>query len=179
MRVVPVRFALKHALAAAVAGAAMITVVAVWYIVLVLRAILTDRPLDGPLAFPSIMLSASAAVIGAIAVILLTTAVTDWICGRRGTTVVMQIPVAIAVLAVVVFAIVFVAVPGGTSIATTLSWSVLLTAALLIPLGVYWTCLQSAEWTMRAGSFLWGRVVSRWKCGFRLQAELPSAQQRR
>jgi hypothetical protein len=90
-----IRFAAKHAVAAAVVISGIVVFSAASYFALLAWAVLAGEPLGGPLAFPFMVLFA--VVAGAVSVgaaLLPVTAVTEWICLRRRMRLPWQITIA-------------------------------------------------------------------------------------
>ena len=149
-----VRFAVKHAVATGVVVGGVVAFTAASYFALLAWAVLAGESLGGPLAFPFMVLFALIASLVSVGFILLpATAVAEWIAARKRLRVASQIPIAIALAVVFIVAAALV-----ISVLREMSWGSAAAAAgwmfalLLVPLGVYWWSMQSADWLLRAAT---------------------------
>ena len=151
------RFAVKHAVAAGIVIAGIAGFTAASYFALLAWAVLMGEPLGGPLAFPFAVLFAVVASVVAIGAVLLpVTAFAEWICQRRGVRVWWQIPVATAVMGIWLLTMaVMTAALRAASVGSTAVPAGIVFLILLVPLGIYWWSMQSADWILR--------VVSAWR----------------
>src|SRR5688500_7184800 len=95
------RFAVKHAVAAAVVVGGIVAIIAAAYFALLAWAAITGEPLGGPLALPFLLLFALVASSLAVIFILLpATAVAEWISVKKQLPVAIQIPIATALTGV-------------------------------------------------------------------------------
>lgn len=142
------RFAVKHAVAAAVVIAGITAFSAASYFALLVWAVLVGEPMGGPLAFPFMVLFAVVvSTISVGAALFPVTALTEWICRRRRLGWPWQIPIATAVMGagLLMVAVVAAAVRGG-SLGSTLAPAGIAFLLLLAPLGMYWWSVRSADW---------------------------------
>ena len=149
-----VRFAVKHALATGVVVGGVVAFTAASYFALLAWAVLAGQPLGGPLALPFMVLFALVASLGSVALILLpATAIAEWISVKKRLRVALQIPIATALAAVfVVLAALVIAVLREMSWGSAAAAAGVIFALLLVPLGVYWWSMQSADWLLRAAT---------------------------
>lgn len=155
-----IRFAVKHAVAATVVISGIVAFTAASYFALLAWAVIAGEGLGGPLAFPVMVLFALvASVVSVLLVLLPTTALTEWICVKRGVHRLWQIPVATLLLAGYVFSAALVAgVAWESSVHRAASLAGILFASLLVPLGAYWWSLQSTDWLIHSGTRVWKDV---------------------
>ena len=120
------------------------------YLALLLWAVFTGDGIGGPLAYPAGLLFVIVAAIVACLVLLLpSTALAEWFAKRSGLPILAQIPISVAILALLCF--VFIAVAASTGVPASfqgisVGFGVLFIAHLL-PLGLYW-------WTAQSGPLL-------------------------
>jgi hypothetical protein len=163
-RVRAIRFAAKHAVAAAVVVGGITILTATSYFALLIWAALTGQPLGGPLAFPFLVLFALAASVVCVAVILLpTTALTEWMCLKRDLRVAIQIPLSVACLgAYVLVGALLMALLSEGSLAIATKNAAIVFVMLLVPLGAYWWSMQSTDWILGWALAWWsGRIRPR------------------
>ena len=158
----PIRFVVKHAVAATVVVSGAVILTAASYFALLAWAVVAGGGLGGPLAFPFMVLFALLASTAAVLLVLLpTTALTEWICRKRQAHRLIQIPVATLVLAAYVLAAtVVIALLAKSSVGKATSLAAVTIGVLLVPLGAYWWSLQSTDWLIHVGIRLWGRIKS-------------------
>jgi hypothetical protein len=145
-----VRFAFRHAAAAALVVSGIVAFTAASYFALLTWAVLAGEPIGGPLAFPFMVLFALVASVGCVVLALFpTTIATEWICRTYRLSLVLQIPIASTLLVALVFGVALgVAITRGTSLGAA-AWSAAIgSALLLVPLGAYWWALQSTDLLM-------------------------------
>ena len=149
-----VRFAVKHAVATGVVVGGILTFTAASYFALLAWAVLVGEPLGGPLAFPFMGLFALvASVLSAVLIILPATVAAEWISVKRQLSVAIQIPIATALAGVfLLFVAIVISVLGGTSVVSAAGAAGFVFALLLVPLGVYWWAMQSADWLLRSAT---------------------------
>ena len=157
------RFALKHAIAGAAVTAAIAAFSAASYFALLAWAVLAGEPLGGPLAFPFMVLASLIASVVSVCVVLLpVTAVTDWMCRKRRIRLPWQIPIATVLMGSwLVALLVATTVTRGTPIVASATFGGLAFLVLLLPLGLYWWTMQSADWIVGATVRWWERSSSR------------------
>lgn len=148
------RFAVKHAVATGVVVGGIVAFTAASYFALLAWAVLVGEPLGGPLAFPFMVLFALVASVVSVGLILLpATAVAERISVRRQLRVAFQIPIATALAGVfLLFAALVISVLRGVSWGSAAAAAGVMFALLLVPLGVYWWSMQSADWLLRAAT---------------------------
>jgi hypothetical protein len=153
------RFAVKHAIAAGVVITAMIALATASYVALLVWAVLVGEPLGGPLAFPfMILIAVVASVISVGAVLLPVTALTEWICVRRQIRLQWQIPIDTAVMGMWLLMLAAIgAAVRGAPIGSTAVPTGTVFLLLLVPLGMYWWSMQSADWILRVATRWWSR----------------------
>ena len=141
-----VQFAVKHAVAAAVVISGIIALTSVSYFALLVWAA----------AFPFMVLFALFGSVASVLFVLLpATALTEWICVKRRAHLLVQIPVATVLMAVCVLSAALVAATAlESSVHRAASVAAAVFGALLVPLGVYWWSLQSAEWLIHSATRL-------------------------
>jgi hypothetical protein len=145
-----VRFAVKHAVAAAIVITGIAGFTAALYFALFAAAVIFDQPIGSPVAGPlMVVFVVIASLISVVAILLPVTAFTEWISQRRGLRVWWQIPIATIVMWmwVLVLALATAALRGApigsTAVAAGIAFLV-----LLIPLGIYWWSMRSADWIL-------------------------------
>ena len=150
-------FCARHLLALCVTIVVPCVLWTITYIALLLWAAFTDSGVGGPLAYPAGLLFLFVAVTVASLVLLLpSTALAEWIANRRGLPILAQIPISVAVLALLCLVMVTVAEAADTSSSfrgLPLGFGVLFFAHL-IPLGLYW-------WTAQSGPLLFSLLKRR------------------
>ena len=156
------RFAIKHAVAAGVVVGGIVAFTAASYFALLIWSVLAGLPLGGPLAFPfMVLLALVASIVCVLFLIFPATAVTEWVCARYRLQLAVQIPVAAAVLGLLVFGVMLtLAAVQGRSIGAVASLAAIVSVILLVLLGAYWWSMQSADLLIRAGARLWQNVRS-------------------
>ena len=156
-RIAIFRFAIKHAVATGVVIAGIVGVTAASYFALLAWAVLAGEPLGGPLAFPFLVLFALVASVVAAGLILFpATALTEWICVKNKFRLALQIPIATAFVAgYLLLAAVIAAVVRDVSLASAATAAGVVFLLLLVPLGVYWWAMQSADWLLRIAASAW------------------------
>jgi hypothetical protein len=139
-----VQFAVKHAVAAAVVISGIIALTSVSYFALLVWAA----------AFPFMVLFALFGSVASVLFVLLpATALTEWICVKRRAHLLVQIPIATVLMAVCVLSAALVAATAlESSVHRAASVAAAVFGALLVPLGVYWWSLQSAEWLIHSAT---------------------------
>jgi hypothetical protein len=145
------RFAAKHAVASAFLVAGIVTLTASVYVALLMWAAVTGGGLGGPLTLPFLLLFAFVgSVVSAAFILMPTTAFTEWVCKKRHLPLALQIPVSIACLAASLLAgAPLIAMIRNASVSFALTRAGIVFLLLLIPLGVYWWSMQSADWVLR------------------------------
>lgn len=145
------RFAVKHAVATAVVVGGVVLFAGASYFALLLWAVFVGEPLGGPLAFPFMVLAAFVGSALAVAFILPTTAMAEWIRRWWRLHLAAEIPLASALLLIAVLST---AMANGAIQATSMvsagRTAAVVWALLLIPLGVYWWSLQGTDWLLGA-----------------------------
>ena len=144
------RFAVKHAVAAGVVVAGVVAFSAASYFALLAWAVLVGEPLGGPLAFPFMVLFAVvASVVSVGAALLPVAALTEWICLRRQIRLPWQIPIVTAVMGtwLLMLALIAAAVRGAPVGSTAVPTGIVF-LVLLVPLGMYWWSMKSADWIL-------------------------------
>ena len=151
-----VQFAVKHAVAAAVVISGIIAFTSLSYFALLVWAAIVGGGLGGPLAFPFMVLFALIGSVASVLFVLLpATALTEWICVKRRAHLLVQIPIATVLMAVCVLSAALVAATAlESSVHRAASVAAAVFGALLVPLGVYWWSLQSAEWLIHSATRL-------------------------
>jgi hypothetical protein len=149
------RFAVKHAVASAVVIAGIVAFTAASFLALFAWAVAAGEPLGGPMAFPFMVLLALAASAVVVAILLLTTALAEWICARCRWGLFAQIPAGTAILGIALLPAAFLLFDASLLAAAGM-WALLLPA-----LGVYWWSMQSVDWLLRLCSRLL-HACSRW-----------------
>ena len=143
-------FCARYLLALAVTVAVPCVLWTITYLVLLLWAIFTGDGIGGPLAYPAGLLVIVVAATVASAVLLFpSTALAEWIAKRRRLPIFAQIPISVAILALLCFIFVGVtALAGATQSFQGVSVGFgILFGAHLLPLGRYW-------WTAQSGPLL-------------------------
>lgn len=151
------RFAVKHAVAAGVVVANIMTFSATSYFALLAWSVLVGAPLGGPLAFPFMVLLAVVASVASVGGALFpVTALTEWICLRHQIRVPWQIPIATTAMgAWLLMLAVIAAAVRGTPIESTAVPAGIAFLVLLVPLGMYWWSMQSADWILSVSTRWW------------------------
>jgi hypothetical protein len=151
------RFAVKHAVATAVVVGGIVAFTAASYFALLAWAVLVGDPLGGPLAFPFMVLFALFASVVSVGLILLpATALAEWVAVKKQLRMAFQIPIATALAGVqLLFAALVISVLGGMPWSSAAAAAGVIFALLLVPLGVYWWSMQSADWLLRAATRWW------------------------
>ena len=154
------RLAVKHAVAATVVGASIIAVTAASYFALFAWAVMLGEPLGGPLAFPfMIVLAVAASTISIVAVLFPATVLTDWICAGRQIRLPWQIPIAAAVMGAWLLTLTMIAgAARGDMVGSTAVSTGIVFLLLLVPLGLYWWSMQTADWILGATMRWMGRT---------------------
>ena len=139
-------FCARHFLALGVTVAAACLVWTVIYFALLLWAVFTNSGIGGPLAYPAGLLFFFVATTAASLILLFpSTALAEWFSRRRGFPILAQIPVSVAVLALLCLIAVSIASAVGsqpTLHGVSVGFGVLF-LVLLVPLGLYWWAAQS------------------------------------
>jgi len=146
------RFALKHTIAAATVIAGMVVCAAVSFVVGVLMIAARDGDTT---TFPStILFGLLTAVASVVLVLMPITSATELLCQRARLRLWWQIPLSLAMLAAVGAGLAAVSITSGATLPTSVRIASLVSAALVIPLAVYWWALQSTDWVLRtSGDF--------------------------
>jgi hypothetical protein len=139
-------FFTRHFLALAVTVASVLVIWTIVYIALLLWAMFTDGGIGGPLAYPAglVFFFVATTVVG-LALLAPSTALAEWFARRRRWPILAQIPLSVAVLALLCLVVVSMASAIGstpTLHGVSVGFGVLF-LALLLPLGVYWWVAQS------------------------------------
>jgi hypothetical protein len=158
------RFAFKHAVATIVLTAASVALTVVSYFGFLAWAAVAGQGIGGPLALPFVillaLLAALACVMGAL---LPVTALADVITSRvfhwhR----LAQIPVSGSLLLAYVVGLgIVVGLACGATIERAATAAIPLAVVLLVPLGLYWWCLQSTDLVVGLASGLFQRALGR------------------
>ena len=137
---------LRHSLALAVTVVAVCLLWTVTYFALLLWAVITDGGIGGPLAYHAGLLFFFLATTAAGLVLLLpSTALAEWFARRYAFPILAQIPLSVAILAVLCLIVVGLASAVRTEpsvYGVSVGFAVLF-LALLVPLGLYWWAAQS------------------------------------
>jgi hypothetical protein len=155
-----VRFLSKHAVAGAVVAGGSVALTVAAYCVLLIAAVLFEKPMGSPATLPLIALMVLVVALASVLLVLLpVTAGTEWLCDKRRIHLALQVPIAaVLLMAYVLAAAMAIAVFRGTSIATATRVALGISAALSVPLLVYWLALQSTGWLIRVLAGLSGRL---------------------
>jgi hypothetical protein len=166
------RFVLKHTAAAAIVIGGSTLLAAASYLVLFLRAVASGADIGSPVAFPFMVLGgAAAAVVSVVVVLMPATISAEAAAWRLGLRILWQIPISAAVtLGLATGGGLLYAVVSSEAVSTSLAMGAAAGGALLVPLGVYWWALQSADWVLRTGGRMLGRI---WPSRFRGLAAAP------
>lgn len=146
------RFAIKHTIAAGIVMAGMALCAAIAFVAgVVLSAARDSATTPSPVPFAFV-----AGIMSVVFVLAPLTMATEWICERARLRLWWQIPISLILLGAVGIGLTAVAVGTGAALTAAARMAGIATAALLIPLAVYWWSLQSADWLLRTG----GHVAS-------------------
>jgi hypothetical protein len=163
------RFALKHAMASIAVMAGMAAVATVSFLVGVMM--ISGRNEDSSTLHSTLLFGLLGGWASVVIVLAPITAATELLCERSRLRIWWQIPISVFLLSAVGLGLAFVNVAStGASFDTSLKTAVLATAALLVPLGVYWWAAQSADWLLRSGGHLASRM---WPTRFAALARQP------
>lgn len=136
----------RHSLALIVTVVAACIVWTLTYFALLAGAVVSDGGVGGPLAYPAGLLFALVATsMASLALLLPSTVGGEWVARRRGWPVLVQIPLSVACLGGLCFAVVALVSAIGSRLTlndVSAGFGVLF-LALLVPLGVYWWAAQS------------------------------------
>jgi hypothetical protein len=159
-----IRFIVKHSVAAGAVIVASLVFTAIAYFALLLWAIVAGGGIGSPVALPLMMLLAMAGSVGCVLLILLPVSIASEIIRARvfkGSRF-LEIPIAVVLLAVyVVGSIALVCILREWELRAGLVVSSIAAAVLMVPLGLYWWCLQSADWLVGLGMNFWSRYRGR------------------
>jgi hypothetical protein len=147
------RFALKHTIAAGVVIAGMAVCAAVAFIVGVVMLAAHDSATTFPSSVPFALV---AGVMSVVLVLAPITIASELFCERARLRLWWQIPLSFVLLCGVGAGLAAVAMSAGATSTAAARAAGIATASLMIPLGVYWWALQSADWLLRTG----GHVAS-------------------
>lgn len=143
--------AIRHGVASIATIVAACAIWTITYVALLLCAVASNGGLGGPLAYPGgLLVVAVIAAAGCLLLFFPATALAEWICRRRALPILVQIPVSVAVLAVLcILAGIAVqvfrnSIPFGLSVTR---FSAGLFGLSLLPVGFYW-------WIAQAGPLL-------------------------
>lgn len=155
---------LAHLLAGGLVIGASVVLTILTYLVLLILSLLARMPLGGPLALPFWTLAVLAAsVLTVVTVLAPVTTMSALLC--RGPSLwarAAQIPVAAVLLFVEMLLLGLLhARHTGQSPSQGLTHGLTAGALLLIPLGLYWWCLQVVDGLMLLGTMLWRAVWRR------------------
>jgi hypothetical protein len=159
------RFVLKHTAAAAIVIAGTTLFAVVSSLLLFLRAVAGGGD-SLPVEFPVLVLGgAAAATVSVAAVLMPATILAERASQRLGLRIWWQIPISAAIaLGLALTGGLLYAGVANQPVSASLAIAAAAGGALLVPLGVYWWALQSADWVLRKG----GRVLARiWPSRFR------------
>ena len=146
------RFALKHAVAAAIVIAGMMVCAAVAFVVGVVM--ISARDGDVTTLPSTILFGLLAAVASVVLVLMPITSATELLCQRARLHLWWQIPLSLALLAAVGAGLAVVSMTSGAPLATAVRVASIASASLVVPLAVYWWALQSTDWALRtSGDF--------------------------
>lgn len=139
-------FCLRHLMALLITVVVPCVLWTLAYGALLLWAMFTDGGIGGPLAYPAGLLFCFIAAIAASLVLLFpSTAIAEWLTRRQKLPILAQIPISIAILALLCLIIASVTAAGGALPSfrdASVGFGVLFIAHLL-PLGLYWWISQS------------------------------------
>ncbi len=139
-------FCARHGLALIVTVAVPCVLWTAAYIALLVWAMITDSGIGSPLAYPAwLLFFFVAAMVGGLCLLFPSTALAEWIAKRRALPIIAQIPISVAMLAVLCLAAVFMTAALGMQSSLhgfSIGFGVLFVAHLL-PLGLYWWVSQS------------------------------------
>lgn len=143
-------FCARHLLALVVTVAVPCVLWTITYFALLLWAVFTGGGIGGPLAYPAgLLFFFVAAAVASLVLLLPSTALAEWFAKRRGLPILVQIPISVAILALLCFVLVTIAASVGAPpsfLGVSVGFGVLFIAHLL-PLGLYW-------WTAQSGPLL-------------------------
>ena len=149
-----VHFLSKHAVAGAVVvgGSVLLTIAA--FVALLIAAAVFQEPMGSPATLPLIVLIVFVAALASVLLVLLpTTAATEWLCDTRQIHIALQIPIAALLLVGYVLAVtITIAMLRRTAIADATRIALGISAALFLPLVVYWLALRSTGWLIRVAT---------------------------
>ncbi len=143
-------FFIRHLLALLVTVAVPCVLWTLVYLALLLWAIFMGGGIGGPLAYPAgILVIVVAATVSSLVMLLPSTVLAEWLAKRRGLPVIAQIPISVAVLAVLCFVsiVVAISVDAAPSFGAGAIGFGALFIGQLFPLGLYW-------WTAQSGPLL-------------------------
>ena len=143
-------FCARHLFAFVVIVAVPCVLWTVAYLALLLWAMISGGGIGGPLAYPAgLLVILVAATVASLVLLFPSTALAEWFAKRRGFPILAQLPISVAVLALLCLVLVAVAaaVDTGPSFQGVAVGFGVLFIAHLLPLGLYW-------WTAQSGPLL-------------------------
>jgi hypothetical protein len=139
-------FCARHFFALLVTVAVPCVLWTVAYFALLLWSMFTDGGLGGPLAYPAgLLFFFVAATVASLVLLFPSTALAEWFARRHAFPILAQIPISVAILALLCFGIVTLTAAVGAPSSfqgVSIGFGILFIAHLL-PLGFYWWAAQS------------------------------------
>lgn len=138
-------FFARHFCALLVTVAASCLLWTIAYLALLLWAVFTGGGIGGPLAYPAgLLFFFAATTVSCLVLLLPSTALAERFAKRRAFPILVQIPVSVAILALLCFPVVAIATAAGVqpSLHNLPVGSGILFAVHLLPLGLYWWAAQ-------------------------------------
>ena len=155
-----IRFIIKHSVAAGAVTIASLVFVIIAYFALLVWAIVAGGGIGSPVVLPLTLLLAMAGSVACVLFILLPVSVASEIIRTRvfmGSRF-LEIPISAVLLAgYVVGSTTLVCMLRELDVRRGLVISSIAAAALMVPLGLYWWCLHSADWLFGLGTSFWSR----------------------
>ena len=155
-----IRFIVRHSVAAGAVTVASLVLVIIAYFALLVWAIVVGGGIGSPVVLPLTLLLAMAGSVVCVLFILLPVSLASEIIRTRvfmGSRF-LEIPISVVLLAgYVVGSTALVCMLQELELRRGLVISSIAAGVLMVPLGLYWWCLQSADWLFGLGMSFWGR----------------------
>jgi hypothetical protein len=148
------RLAITHTIAAGIVMAGMAVCAVLAFVANVVVSAARDSA-TSPSPVPFLFVAGIMSVVFVLAPI---TIATEWVARRARLRLWWQIPISIVLLGAFGLGLAALAVSTGAPAAAAPRTAGIATAALVIPLAVYWWALQSAAWLLRAGGLAASRI---------------------
>lgn len=148
------RLAITHTIAAGITMAGM----AACAILAFVANVAVSAARDSAAAPSAVGFAFVAGIMSVVFVLAPLTIATEWLAQRARLRLWWQIPMSLVLLGAVGIGLAALAISTGAPAAAAAQTAGIATAALVIPLAVYWWALQAADWLLRAGGHAASRV---------------------